>query len=137
MAKLRLHIILAIACLGLLLPGCMKTTADIDIDNYEFVSFKSAYGYNLPPSANPKEILRKVSQSQRINGQMKGAAVNLFTFVNRNNNDTLDVCIYKDGDESTHFSLKEDWCRKNISGYPTDNNFQHAFFESKEPLLPN
>lgn len=109
MAKLRLHIILAIACLGLLLPGCKKTTADIDIDNYEFVSFKSAYGYNLPPSANPKEILSKVSQSERINGQMKGAAVNLFTFVNRNNNDTLDVCIYKDGDESTHFSLKEDW----------------------------
>lgn len=137
MGKLRLHIILAVACLGLLLPGCKKTTADIDIDNYEFVSFKSAYGYNLPPSINSKDILRKVSQSERIKGPIIGAFVNMVTFVNRNNNDTLDVCIYKDGDESTHFSINEDWCRKNISGYPTDNNFQHAFFESKEPLLSN
>ncbi len=137
MAKPRLHIILAVACLGLLLYGCKKTTADIDIDNYELVSFKSAYGYKLPPSINPKDILRKVSQSERIKGPMKGATVNVLTFVNRKNNDTLDVCIYSDGDESTHFSINEDWCCNNIVGYPTDNNYQHAFFESKEPLLPN
>ena len=136
MTKLRLHIILAIACLGLLLPGCKKTTADIDIDNYEFVSFKSAYGYNLPPSANPKDILKKINQSERIKGPMKGAAVNVLTFVNKNISDTLRVCIYCDGEESTHFFINEDWCRKNIADYPKDNNFPGAFFESKEPLLP-
>ena len=128
--------LLIIGSICLLFASCKRISPEIDVDGYEFLSFESTYGYKLPSSTNPKDILKKINQSERIKGPMKGAAVNVLTFVNKNISDTLRVCIYCDGEESTHFFINEDWCRKNIADYPKDNNFPGAFFESKEPLLP-
>ena len=134
MKKIKITLMFGSICL--LFASCKRISPEIDVNGYEYLSFESTYGYKLSPSVNPKDILKKVHQSERIKGPMKGAAVNEFTFVNSNISDTLRVCIYRDGNKSTHFSINEDWCRKNIENYPKDNNFPNAFFESKEPLLP-